>query len=381
MYRVEKFNKNDYDDLLNFFNINFERLNEHSFKNFLPPMWHRDDVTLSKSFGIKKEGEIIAAMGLYPLQLNVCGKKLTFATTGNIAVKAEYRNLGLMKSMMDFCFQELKNQNIDVARLGGERLRYNRYGYEFMGSSNNYILTSKNLKALPLIENYTFKPIDKNDEKALTFVKELYSSKPFFVDRGNPQNIYDVMSEFYGKLYLASSKDSVPIGVLSASEDKDRIFDFYAKDELTEFNMICAFLKTTGLSAVHFSSPIWAYEFNQIAGKICENLTVDYSTQCRIENWEKTIDAFSNFENSLNPNRCNESIVLEIKDYGKFEIDCKSCKTTNKTPDLTLDSLTAIRLLFGFQSPENIYKLPTNKTSAIKKLFPLPFWWNTLDRV
>ncbi len=381
MYKVEKLKKDDYDNLLEFLNISFDRLNERSFDRFLPAMWRRNDEIMQKNFGIKKDGKIIAVMGVYPLKANICGKEVLFATTGNVAVDPEYRNLGLMKQLMTFAAQELEAQNIDAARLGGERLRYNRYGYEFLGSTNSYILTAKNLKALSEIAEYTFKPISRNDIANLSFINELHNSKAFYIDRGNGDYTFDIMSAFYGSAYMVYNADGEPIGAVSVSDDKDRIHDVIAADAKTEFDILCAWLKNQGLSKLYFSSQPWNTDFNIIANSICEQTVVEYATQCKIRNWDTVCDAFIALKNSYSSNLCEDSFVIEIEGYGALEFSKKGCKKTDKMPDLSIDSLLATRLIFGMQSPENVCKLPADKAFAISSLFPLPFGWNTLDRV
>lgn len=380
MFKVEKFKKEDYDALLDFFDENFERRGEMSFVNFLPPMWHRDDLTLGKNFGIKKDGKIVAAMGVYPLKVNISGEKLKFATTGNIAVDSQYRNMGLMRQMMEFAFDELEKQNIDCARLGGDRSRYIRYGYDYLGQSYSYILTSKNLTSLKNSQKYIFTEVKSDDNKALDFIKKLIASKPFYIDRGNNENVFKVMTEFYGKLYLAKGKSDEFVGAISVSADKKQIFDFCAENGKTEFDIICSYLRNFNIDSVCFSSPIWNIELNRKAGNICEKTSVDYATQCKILNWEKLINASIKLKNSLK-RVLKGNIVIEIEKYGKIEICEAWCKRSNKQPDISLDHSTAKRLIFGILPPINVCDIPEEKKDFVNSIFPLPFWWNCLDKV
>lgn len=366
--------------MLNFFDENFERRGEMSFVNFLPPMWHRDDLTLSKNFGIKKDGKIIAAMGVYPLQVNISDEKLKFATTGNIAVDSQYRNMGLMRQLMDFAFDELKKQNIDCARLGGDRLRYIRYGYDYVGQTYNYILTSKNLASLKNLQKYIFTEVKSDDNKELDFIKKIIESKPFYVDRGNNENLFKVMTEFYGKLYLAKGESDEFVGAISVSADKKQIFDICAENGKTEFDIICSYLSEFNIDSVSFSSPVWNIELNRKAGNICEKTFVDYATQCKILNWEKFINASIKLNNSFKKVP-KGNIVIEIKNYGKIEICESGCKKSDKCSDISLDHSTAKRFIFGISHSINVCDIPEEKKNFVNSLFPLPFWWNYLDKV
>ena len=381
MFNIEKFVKEDFDELLCFYDTNFGRTGERSFLNFLPPMWYNNDSVIGRNFGIKKDGKIIAAMGVYPHDVNICGEKIRVATTGNVAVSPNYRNMGLMGQMMNFAFEELNKQNIDAARLSGDRIRYNRYGYEFIGQSVNYILTLKNVNSLSSFEEYKFELVRIDDEDSLFFIKKQLNSKPFFVDRGNAQNVFKVMNEFYGSLYLAYDKQGNPIGSISVSEDRKQILDFCAESSKIEIEMIYSFVKSFKTEYVRFSSPIWNSDFNRIAGSICESTVIDYATQCKILNWEKLINASLKLKNMSCNNSNKGTIVIELIGYGRMEIDGVCCKKTEKRPDLVLDALAAQRLIFGILPSKSTAIIPSDKEVLFNSIFPLPFWWNCLDKV
>mgnify|MGYP003303998120 CR=1 FL=1 len=73
--------------------------------------------------------------------------------------------------------------------------------------------------------------------------------------------------------------------------------------------------------------------------------------------------------------------IIEIKDWGNLLVYNKNsetfCPKTDKSADVTLDKLTATRLLFGSFDADTVIKCDNFLSSVL----PLPLSWNTLDRV
>ena len=78
--------------------------------------------------------------------------------------------------------------------------------------------------------------------------------------------------------------------------------------------------------------------------------------------------------------------IIDIPNEVRFMLRVKggivSCEETTRPADLTLDHLTATRLLFGPLPPEAVLPGVNGKCSAmLSALLPLPLSWNGQDRV
>ncbi|MBQ7983563.1 MAG: GNAT family N-acetyltransferase, partial [Clostridia bacterium] len=71
------------------------------FEDGLPKMWVDDDAHMQKHIAVFENGNMAGAVGVYPYDVYIGGRKLRFATVGNIGVLPEYRGRGYMQLLMD----------------------------------------------------------------------------------------------------------------------------------------------------------------------------------------------------------------------------------------------------------------------------------------
>jgi predicted acetyltransferase len=144
-YKIERLTAKDYDELLHLLNTVFHKEEGNTFDVFLPVMWERTDERMSKHLAIRENGKIVAVVGVYPLPAKIYGEEIMFSTIGNVATLPEFEGRGMMKALMSQALLEAKRMGIDVARLGGARQRYNRYGFERAGVDYVFKLNRKNI--------------------------------------------------------------------------------------------------------------------------------------------------------------------------------------------------------------------------------------------
>ena len=130
--KIETLTKNDYNEVTELMNKVFGAKNgrQTDFEKELPKMCVPDDEHMSKYVAIRENGKICASVGIYPLYTNVCGVPLTFSTVGNVVTDEAARGKGYMNALMNEAMKRLEQINADGSRLGGNRQRYNRFGYE-----------------------------------------------------------------------------------------------------------------------------------------------------------------------------------------------------------------------------------------------------------
>ncbi len=384
MYQVERLCVSDYDELLAFLNRVFGYRSDNGFDCVLPCMWRRDDTHMRKHLAIRDGvgGDIIAALGVYPLTVHIGDKTLCIATCGNVGTEAAYRGRGCMRTLMEAAMAELDEIGADAARLGGQRQRYARYGFAPVGTLHTFDLTQKNIAGRE-DPGISFRPILRGDTAALSFVRTLQQGKPFYVDRVDDASLYDVLCAWYHTPYLALDRDGRMLGVLSASSDKTKIAEQYAPDAKTEYDMLCAWLVRNGIWSLSCHAYPWDAASIRLLGSTAEHHTVSHATQCRVLHWDALITALLGLRGAETVQ--TGEFVLEITGYGGLCFTGGSCvRCDDRTPDLTLDALTAARLLFGYETPAEVCEtdiLPPQKAMWLRSVLPLPFGWCGQDRV
>ena len=138
--KIERLTASDYDEWLAVIDRVFTIQNKRhmDFEVELPKMCVRDDEHMGKHFAVKKNGKIVSALGVYPLPMNVAGEEILFSTMGNVITVPEEEGNGYMTQLLEVAMKELSDLGIDGSRLCGDRMRYNRYGYEYAGFLYNF---------------------------------------------------------------------------------------------------------------------------------------------------------------------------------------------------------------------------------------------------
>ncbi len=378
---IQRLNERHYDELLTLLNGVFSRKDgtEKDFARDYPQMRARDNEHMQKYFGAFEDGKLVACIGVYPYETVVNGEKLLFATTGNIATHWEHEGKGYMGKLIDRAMQELDELGVAVARLGGLRSRYNRYGFEACGQKISFAFTPKNRinKLGRISTDIQFFPIEKENASAMQSAVEFYNKNAIAVTR-SVQNAYAYMTTLRNTPYLAV-KDGRAIGYLCANASRAVIAEIFAENPQTVVEMLCAWQKQIG-ETIHFSFEPHMVEEIRVFSAVCEQMGISSPSHFCIRNWEKVCGAFLRLKRSYCELPQGEWII-EIEGYGALRLFVDSenagCERTDETPDIKLDRLAAARYIFGLHPP--IY---TDKVSALAAAwFPLPLGWNGQDRL
>ena len=390
---IKRLSSKNYDELLDLLNTVFANKygRDMDFLSEQPKMWVCDDEHMQKHFGVFEDGRLVAVSGIYPLSVKIGDKTLKFATTGNVATHPDYEGRGYFSATFGRAMEELPILGIDVARLGGARQRYARYGYEPAGSIYRFsFCTDNRIKYFAdRGGNVEFKRIVKEDTEALTYADTLARKSKIYVERSHNENCRDVflaLSTKHSVPYLAL-RDGEPIGYLSAyanrqfvgySEWGTNISEIRAESTDAFADMVCAYQKKVDASIL-FSLPPYMTEELKLFSKGAEAVSVFSPTHLKVMNYEALADALMNIKDSST--MLEGKAVIEIAGYGKLCFYNRDSERGVKKCDLpallTLDKLSATRLLFGHLPPYEIME----KSPLLASWLPLPMSWDTLDYV
>lgn len=378
---IQRLKTEHYDELLSLLNFVFTRKNkrEMDFEKEMPKMCVRDDEHMGHHIGIFDGERLVACMGIYPFEVIVAGEKLLFATTGNIAVHPDHEGRGYMGKMMDAAMAELDRLDVDAARLGGLRSRYNRYGFEACGSNYGFAFTEKNrLRYFPDFKgDVTFKRIGKDDANDLAFTVELYNKGKISLSR-TESNAFSCLTMWQNIPYIAYRGDK-PIAYICADPSGRSIAEMDAIDTKSLADTVCAWQSKVN-SSINFYRQAHEIDSIRLFSAACESFSVYSPSHFKIRRWDRVIDAFMKLKASYSPLAKGE-LCIGIAGYGNLLIfsgaDGVGCRLSDRAPDLTLDPLVASRYFFGPLPP-----VCAADTSALAEAwFPLPLSWNGQDRL
>ena len=79
------------------------------------------------------KGRIVANVSVFPMTLVVADARLSVGGIGMVGTLPEYRGRGLMTQLLEQALVVMKDANLDLSLLGGDRQRYGRRGWENSG--------------------------------------------------------------------------------------------------------------------------------------------------------------------------------------------------------------------------------------------------------
>ena len=380
---IRRLKKENYDELISLLNLVFSKQNkcDMDFEKELPNMCIRDEMHMRKHVGLFIDSKLVSVVGVYPLPTRVLGKEINFCTVGNVATHPDYEGHGYMNMLLNSAMEIVKEEKYDACRLGGNRARYMRFGFELCGSNYSYYITTNNTKKSLLADygqNTRVTEILPSDEKALTFARRVYHQNKVSVLRNDNDVMYRVMTAWKNTPYLVSKNDA-PIGYFTLTPDKKTVSESYAESKEAYLDTVVAISNylNGGFSITLFEHDI---ELVREMNKCAEYMSIQIPSNFNVVNFEKVIDAYIKLKASYTC-LAQGSVAISIKDYGKIKIfanenDC-GCVKFDGECDFELSKSEATRFIFGMHPSVSV----TEPNLFVKANFPLPLSWNTQNRV
>ena len=380
---IKRLKKENYDELISLLNLVFSKQNgcEMDFEKELPNMCVRDDAHMRKHVGLFIDNKLVSVVGVYPLPTKVLDSEINFCTVGNVATHPDYEGQGYMNILLERAMEIVKEEKYDACRLGGDRARYLRFGFELCGSNYSYYVTQKNVKKSPLSvygQGVSAQKILPTDEKALTFVRSVYHNNKVSVIRGDNAEMYRVMTAWKNTPYLVSKNDA-PIGYFTLSPDKKTVSEAYATDNKSYLDTVVAI---SNYLNDDFSVTLFPHDIDLVRemNKSAEYMEIQIPSNFNIVNFQKVVDAYIKLKASYTT-LAEGCVTISIKEYGKIKIfvneNSCGCVDFEGECDFEMSKSEATRFIFGMHPPVCV----AEPNLFAKANFPLPLSWNTQNRV
>lgn len=376
-YTISKGMINDYDDIIDFgnyvFNIDFPALLPKLYKN------HSEN---SQYHHILKEGnKIRAVVGNFPLRLDVCGNSLKVFGIGTVSVHRYARNKGYMKLLMDKAMDEMSEEGFDMAVLGGQRQRYEYWGFTPCGTTINVNFNRSNLKHDNFDEEkYDFRLYGENSSDDLSRAFELHESQPVHAYR-KKDDFVDICRSWSSKLFFIYNNGHFA-GYLCASENYEAVNEIFLTEPQKILHVIISYMKHFNLN--NTSVTLYMHrpdEFLKLS-RTCEGYSINSCCNIYVNNYKKVIKAFMDLKNTYSPLR-DGSLILDISGKGRYKIEAAggavSVKETEEPTDISLTQFEAAALLFSHGSFINTEY--DRISPVVREWFPLPMFFPHNDNV
>ena len=379
---ITRLGAGDFDEAMAFLNLVFSEHAPHDFAGILPTIYQPTDEHMRCNFAVREGGRLGAIVGLFPIAWRVGGVTLKVAGIGGVSVHPKSRGRGYMKLLMNHAVDQMQQEGYDLSYLGGRRQRYAYFGYEVAGTAYRVNMNMDNVRhalADP-DEMLTFEPVGE-DGNVLAQLKTLHDAQPAYCDR--PAETFHRYLRCWGcGPRVARDAGGRVVGYVSAQQNEPVINEFVASSPSVATRMARAWIeeheKVTVL--LHPPAGLMLRQLNRIA----ESLHLYHTGNYQVFQWVKVLDALLKAKHADGP-LPDGAVVLRIEDARvtlSMVVDGGSagCQQTDRAPDLTLDSRTAMRALFSLDAPASVVELP-QRASILSAWCPLPMGFSNQDRV
>ncbi|MBQ8576513.1 MAG: GNAT family N-acetyltransferase [Clostridia bacterium] len=200
------FDRGDYLDFINLvFGFNG---NDRDFLKLLPGLYKEQYDPCYNNFVAAENGKLRAAIGVYPRKFSVMGEELLSHGIGNVAVHPYHRGKGYMKTLMNMALDDMIDAGADFSDLGGQRQRYQYFGYDNAGCARVFSINRTNIRHnfpdAPETAVY-FHEIDETSPY-LDDIHALYSSRTVHTVRPRAA-LYDILCAGYDRPCVILSRE------------------------------------------------------------------------------------------------------------------------------------------------------------------------------
>lgn len=384
---ITRLGLDDYEACLDFLKMSFNEYDHWvDFDKELPKAFRPKQELMEQNLVLRNGSEILALVGIYPMDLVVDGRIIRCATVGNVATRPDARGNGYMRLLMTEALHEVDQRGFHMTRLGGLRQRYNRYGFEYGGLGCKYEWNLKNSQEYINTrgcQKFIFVPLDEDHGDLLNAAFVLYKSTACNVDRIDSETFLCVLRAHSMEPWAAISEDGLFAGYVTASADHKTINEQYALDDSRMADLTISWLKQHNLTQVELYLKCWD-RTNITISQYAESYTIMHTSMFRIHDWEAVIEPFLQWKNKCIPLADGEMVLsIGADDRYLFSVcgETASCKRTSLPADLEVDRLTATRMLFGILPPELVVSGSPELLSKLSAWLPLPLSWSRQDNV
>lgn len=359
----------DRERILDFINMIFSMVRKpHDFSLLIPKVYGAE-VEYSHIHALAiKDGRICGCVAVYPFSLTVAGTELKVGYVGSVSVHPAVRGEGVMKRLMEMQLARARQQKLDMLVLGGQRQRYEYYGFEPCGGTYCYHVSTACMRhALKKVatDGVAFERLADND--AVQAAYALYTSQPVTGAR-TKENFTSAAMSFGGQPWLIT-RAGRPIGYLIAADDHEELRELVTEGAEDVAVAIKAWAAAQGHKELRVLAAPHQTTLNRVLAAFAESYSIGQDGMMNCLNPEKVIGTYLRLKNELSP--LHDGVMrLEIKGYDRLQIAVQGGRVnvspTQEPADATLEWLEAAQLLFGF----NRFGAP--QVSSPCGWFPLP---------
>ena len=151
-------------------------------------------------------------------------KRIMIACVGAVSTLPEYRNKGYFTQVLNKVIDKANELKLDLLYLGGDRTRYNHFGFETAGRCVYFNLNKRNLNQLKE-ELYELYRLEEDNKEVIKELLNLYNKEPMRIER-TLNNFYKTLISWNCTPYYVKQNNKI-VGYFTYKEGEvdELIFD------------------------------------------------------------------------------------------------------------------------------------------------------------
>ena len=352
----------------------------HDFPSLLPKVYRPTDELMRCNYAIRRDGRLVAAVGVFPMTWHVGGTGLRVAGIGGVSTHPRYRGRGLMIALMRHCVEEIRAAGYHLSWLSGLRRRYRHFGYEQCGTELLFMLERDDLQAAGVDgTGVEFRHLTE-DDPLLADAQRLHAEQRMRCERP-PAEFVAICCSWNNRPYAAVSGSELA-GYLIAGADGPSVTELVAADVASTLRIAAAWCAHRDIASVTLAVSPAKTALVRSLDAIAESTTVRFADNWQVFDWPAALTALLG-ERARSGDAEPGSLVLQIGETERLRLRVDGTRAgavpTDEPAQLTLNEIEAMRLLFGPLRPSwpHVDAVPRGAASW----FPLPAHLPHADRV
>ncbi len=378
---VEKGTRQDKEEFIHFINYVFGMNGvDQSFLKVHPKLYGPDTSPAEQNYIIRENGQIRAAVGVFPLPTIINGQAVNVQGIGNVAVHPASRGKGYMKAAMHQAIADMCAQDVDYIVLGGRRLRYAHFGFEICGSTLHMHIDRTNLSYVAPGRGTRLHKVllEEENTAAISKLHQWMSEQNTYRCIREENRLYDILRTWEAQCWLFLREDETLAGY--AVVEGHRVSELFVENTEEIHDILYLILEDGGYEVL---VPLFDEELAAALHPYSEFVKMSAQENYCVLNYQKVLDLLMQVKAGytglpdgalrvrIHGLKSVENLCIQVLDGVPSVAEC-----AGEDVEVELTHQEAMQMFFQIYAPNR-----SRLSAGAAAWFPLPIWQSPVDGV
>ena len=275
----------------------------HNFKTLLPKVYGDGRATDDmQNISVDENGDVRGLIAVMPDEMRVLDRTLRTGYVGTVSVHPFSRGEGHMKALMKMAIEGAQKDGIDLMMLGGQRQRYEYFGFTPGGVAVHHRVIAANVRHALKNEDASgirFVPMTEADEALIDQAFALHEKQPLRMVRSRADFV-TILQSWYAVPFIVLENDAFA-GYLVAARDMKAFAEFKLCDTKRYRAVVKAWTQQKDAHPLEIVAAGCDVELNRALGSFAEESRIEAAEQLHVLNWPNVLRALLPLSACISP--------------------------------------------------------------------------------